>query len=118
VKHKVVICVVVLASFACLIVIGATLMTMRSARQLVDCGWPNSFTADRYKGRVVFIATLRDPGIGVVRESFRGLHPGTKYVLIAHWGIGHNELDGRTYYIEGRYADSWITRVLPIVDTT
>jgi hypothetical protein len=37
-------------------------------------------------------------------------------VLIAFWGIGHNEASGRTYYVEGRYANGWITRFLPIID--
>ena len=89
---------------------------MRPANVAVDCSRPSSFTSDRYKDRVIFVATLRDPGIGVVRENFQGLRAGTKYVLIAHWGLGHYELSGETYYIEGRHADTWLSRFLPIVD--
>jgi hypothetical protein len=115
-RRKVVISVLVFTSLACLVVIGAVVMTMRSIRLTVDCGWPNSFTADRYNSRVVFVATLKDPGVGVIKERFRGIRARTRYVLIAFWGIGHNEASGRTYYVEGRYANGWITRFLPIID--
>ena len=36
-------------------------------------------------------------------------------MLIAHWGIGHNDLSGRTYFIDGRRANSLIGHV-PIVN--
>jgi Carboxypeptidase regulatory-like domain len=83
----------------------------------VDCGRQNSFTADRYRNRVVFVATVRDFGVAEVRENFQGLQPGTKHVLIAHWGFLHSELkSGRTYYVEGRFEDTWLSRFLPVVN--
>ena len=117
-RRKVVIGILASVGLTCLVVIGAVVLTMLPSRLFVDCSWPHSFTAARYKGRLVFVATLQDPGVGVVKESFRGLRERAKYVLIAHWGIGHNELNGKTYFVEGRYANGWITRFLPIVDTT
>ena len=83
----------------------------------LDCSRQSSFTADRYKNRVVFVATVNDFGIAEVRENFQGLRPGTKRVLIAHWGFLHSEIkSGKTYYVEGRFEDTWLSRFLPVVN--
>ena len=100
-----------------LVVVASVVITMLPITLMGDCGWPTSFTAKRYAGHAVFTATFRDPGIAVVKERFWGLPVGgDRAVLVAHWGIGHNELNGRTYFIDGRRATGPITRFLPIID--
>jgi hypothetical protein len=96
-RRKVEIPILLVISLTCLVVIGAVLITMLPTNLLVDCSWPDSFTESHYNGSEVFVATLRDPGVGIIGERFRGLSPTTRYVLIANWGLGHNELNGRRF---------------------
>lgn len=66
----------------------------------------------------MFVATLHDPGIAVVKELFWGLPKGEKLGLIAHWGLKQNALGGETYFIDGHRSTGLITRWLPIVEIT
>jgi len=118
-SRKITLYVLAFFSFTGLIPLGAAVITLLQTTAVLDCGRATSFGAQRHKGQAVFVATMHDPGIAVIKERFLGLpFGGTHFVLIAHWGIGHNELDGRTYFIDGRRERGLLTRFLPIIDVS
>ena len=116
--RKVVIFVLTFFLLTGLVVIGAVIITLLPQTVVLDCGWQAPVSSQQYKGQTVFVAALHDPGIAAVKERFWGLPGGARRVLIAHWGIGHNELDGKTYLIDGRRANGLVTRLFPIVDVS
>jgi hypothetical protein len=100
-----------------LVLLETVVITTVSINLVLDCSWPHPFASQKYEGQAVFVARMRDPGIAIVKESFWGMPVGgSKFLLIANWGIGHNELNGRTYFIDGRRAIGLLTRYLPIID--
>lgn len=115
--HRAIASIVALSLLACLTVIGSVVVTLLPRLEIVDCGRSRPFATRQYVGQIVFIAKLRDPGLAVVREHFWGLPSwNSRFVLIAHWGIGHNPLDGSTYFIDGHRSTGLLTRFLPIVE--
>jgi hypothetical protein len=115
--RRVIASMVAFSLLTCLTLIGSVVVTLLPRLEIGDCGRSRPFATRQYGGQIVFVAKLRDPGLAVVREHFWGLPSwNSRFVLIAHWGIGHNVLDGSTYFIDGHRSTGLLTRFLPIVE--
>jgi len=104
--------------FLSLLTLGSAAVALIPTRFNPDCGGvPQPFTAPKYPGHAVFLATVPFVPLAVVHEHYWGLPPwSTKFALIARAGIGGRFSGENTYFLDMHRSTGLVTRFLPLVE--
>jgi hypothetical protein len=114
--HRVAVSLGALFVLACLVVVGSAAFALLPEDSVGDWGPPRPFIAPRYPGEMLFVGTMHTTPLMVVREHFWGLPSwNTRFVLVAHLGIGYHLPGGDTFLMDTRRLDGLVTRFLPMV---